>query len=58
MGLLDFEDSYVPPFTPREPRRYVKQTALSQEIRDNDLNNFDRKDITEDFGDSIFADRA
>lgn len=41
MGLLD--DDYTPPWTPPKPRRYEKQTALSQEARDLELNNFDRE---------------
>lgn len=41
MGLLD--DDYVPPYTPPTPKRYVKQTALSQQARDEQLNNFDRE---------------
>tara|TARA_R100001086_G_scaffold170822_2_gene93338 strand:- start:953 stop:1132 length:180 start_codon:yes stop_codon:yes gene_type:complete len=54
MGLLD--DDYVPPFKPKE-RRYRKQTALSQESRDSELNNLEREEVTEDFSDSPFADR-
>jgi hypothetical protein len=41
MNLLD--DDYVPPYTPPKPKRYVKQTALSQQARDEQLNNFDRE---------------
>ena len=41
MGLLD--DDYKPPFVPPKPRRYEKQTVLSQEARDLELNNFDRE---------------
>lgn len=41
MGLLD--DDYVPPFTPPKPRKHIKQTVLSQEARDSELNNFDRE---------------
>lgn len=58
MGILDFEDTYVPPFTPKESRKAVKQTALSQESRDAELNNYDRGEVTEDFGDSPHADRV
>lgn len=59
MGLLDFEDTFVPRFTPKEESRKArKQTALSQEARDAELNNHDRGEVTEDFADSPFADRA
>lgn len=57
MGLLDFEDNYMPPYTPPKPKLYEKQTALSQEVRDILLNNFDREEMTEDFSNSPFADR-
>lgn len=40
MSLLD---DYIPPYTPPKSRRYIKQTALSQEERDLELNNFDRE---------------
>lgn len=40
-GLLD--DDYVPPYTPPKPKRYERQTALSQQARDEQLNNFDRE---------------
>ena len=42
MGLLD-DDDYVPLYTPPKPKRYERQTALSQESRDIMLNNFDRE---------------
>jgi hypothetical protein len=41
MGLLD--DDPKPLWTPPKPKRYQKQTALSQEDRDVELNNFDRE---------------
>lgn len=41
MSLLD--DDYVPPFVPPKPKRYEKQTWLTQEKRDEKLNNFDRE---------------
>lgn len=41
MGLLD--DDVPPPWTPPKTRRYEKQTALNQEARDLELNNFDRE---------------
>lgn len=58
MGLLDddYKPLYVPPTHPS--RRAPKQTALSQESRDSELNNHDRTENTEDFADSPFADRA
>lgn len=42
MGLLD-DDDFVPRYVPPKPKRYVRQTALSQEERDAELNNFDRE---------------
>lgn len=59
MGLLDFDDNYKKPYTPPKNvgKRFRKETALSQEERDNDLNNVDRKENSEDFSDSPFADR-
>lgn len=58
MGLLDFEEDYTPPFKPRESKRYEKQTALSQQGRDSELNNMGHEEVTEDFSDSPFADRG
>lgn len=49
MGLLD--DDYKPPFTPPGERRYKSKGNFEE------LNNFDRKEVSEDFGDSPFADR-
>lgn len=40
MGLLD--DDYVPPWTPPKSKQYQNQTPLSQQNRDEKLNNFDR----------------
>ncbi len=61
MSLLDFDDTYVPPYNPkdytREGKKRIKETVLSQEARDSELNNFGRAEVTEDFGDSPFADR-
>jgi hypothetical protein len=57
MGLLD-DDNYKPRYTPPEPKRYRNQTALTQEQRDEELNNLGRKEVTEDFADSNFADRV
>lgn len=47
MGLLD--DDYIPPWTPPKPRKYERQTALSQEARDLELNNFDREEVNEHY---------
>ena len=55
MGLLD--DDVPELWKPPEPKRYRNQTALSQEERDQELNNFDRPEVTEDYGDSPHADR-
>ena len=55
MGLLD--DDYKPLWTPPKPKRFRKETDLSQQQRDDELNNHDRKEVTEDFSDSPFADR-
>lgn len=48
MGLLD--DDYVPPYQPPENpyrgKRYDKQTVLSQEKRDTELNNLDLESDT------------
>ena len=54
MWLLDFID----------PKPYYKpptgnfRREDNEEARDKELNNFDRKQVTEDFGDSNFADRV
>lgn len=56
MGLLD-DDDFVPRYIPPKNRRYVQQTVLSQQSRDEELNNHDRSEVTEDFADSPFADR-
>lgn len=52
MGILDFDENYKPPFSPRV--RFEKE---SDEKRLADLNNFGRKKTTRDFEDSPFADR-
>jgi len=57
MGLLD--DDYKPPFKPKKRTgRFANESALMQEQRDAELNNLDRTEVTEDFGDSPFADRV
>lgn len=43
MGLLDLEDDPKPLYTPPQSKRYVRQTVLSQEARDFELNNHDRE---------------
>jgi hypothetical protein len=56
MGLLD--DDYVPPYQPpKKTGRYARESAETQQDRDGELNNLGRKEVTEDFGDSPFADR-
>jgi len=56
MGLLDNEPT--PRYTPKEFRgkKYTKQTALSQQARDEELNNLGRKKEVDDFSDSNFLD--
>lgn len=51
MGLLDFDKEYKAPFQVPKPKTFDKQTALSQEIRDLELNNFDRNtdDMSENY---------
>lgn len=56
MGLLD--DDYVPPYQPpKKTDRFARESAETQEARDAELNNMDHDEVTEDFGDSPFADR-
>lgn len=56
MGLLD--DDYKPPFKPKQKTgRFHNESVLAQEERDRELNNLNRGEVTEDFGDSPFADR-
>lgn len=58
MGLLD-EQNYEPRYTPnkKKGKKYQKQTALSQESRDKELNNLGLEENAEDYSDSPFADR-
>lgn len=61
MGLLDFDETYKPLYQPphtRDGKKRQKETALSQEARDTELNNFGREEVTEDFSDSPHADRV
>lgn len=58
-GLLD--DDPKPRYTPPtlSKRRYVSEhDRLSEEQRLSELNNLERTEATEDFGDSPFADRV
>lgn len=55
MGLLD---PIPEPWQPPKSRKFRKETELSQESRDTELNNHDRGEVTEDFSDSPFADRT
>lgn len=52
MAILDFEDTYKPPFHPKARGR-----VLSEEERLSELNDLGRKEVTQDFGDSPFANR-
>lgn len=57
MGLLD-DDNYTPRFTPKKKTgRFHNESPLEQENRDAELNNLNRDEVTEDFGDSPHADR-
>ena len=47
MGLLD--DDPAPRWEPPKYKRYTKQSALSQENRDSDLNNHDKEEETEHY---------
>lgn len=52
MGLLD-DDETKPLYTPPvSGKRFRTETALSQESRDLELNNFGRDEMTEDYSDS------
>ena len=53
-----FDEDPKPLYTPPESRKYKKQTALTQQDRDQELNNLDRAKVTEDYSDSPFADRV
>jgi hypothetical protein len=60
MGLLDFDDKYVPPYKPgdytREGKKRHKETALTQEQRDKELNNLGNEEVKADFSDSPHLD--
>lgn len=48
-----------PPFKPKKRTgRFHNESALTQEARDQELNNLNRDEVTEDFGDSPWADRV
>lgn len=51
MGILDFDDHYKAPFTPKR--------AHPERVRDNfeELQLLGRKPMSEDYSDSPFADR-
>lgn len=58
MGLLD-DDNYTPRYIPpKKTGRFSRESAEAQEARDTELNNMDREEVTEDFGDSPFSDRV
>lgn len=47
------------PFKPKgKTGRFHNESLLTQEQRDAELNNMDLDEVTEDFGDSPFADRV
>jgi hypothetical protein len=55
MGLLDpIPERWTPP----DSKRFRKETPLSQEQRDLELNNEGRGEVTEDYSDSPHADRV
>ena len=56
MGLLDFQDP-KPLFDPKKKSGFHNESPLAQEERDAELNNLDRKEVTDDYSDSNFADR-
>jgi len=57
MGFFDNEPTprYQPP---KKTGRYRNESVEQQQARDAELNNLDRTEVTEDFGDSPFADRV
>lgn len=60
MGLLD-DDGYKPRYTPPTGSKRVYRSEhdrQSEEQKLSELNNMDREEATEDFGDSPFADRV
>jgi len=58
MGLLDYEEPKKRYSKPKPTGKYRRESEESQEQRDAELNNFGRGEVTEDFGDSNFADRV
>ena len=58
MGLLDYIEPTPPYKPPRRTGRFYNESVLEQGSRDSELNNLGRKEVTEDFGDSPFADRV
>lgn len=57
MGLLDNDPKplYRPP---QKTGRYAKESAETQQLRDGELNNLGRGEVTEDYSDSPFSDRV
>lgn len=49
MGILDFDKNYKPLYKEPLSRRFPKQTALSQQERDAELNNHGREVEDENF---------
>lgn len=58
MSFLDYIEAVSPFKPPRRTGRFHNESMLEQESRDSELNNLGRKEVTEDFGDSPFADRV
>lgn len=52
MSILDFDDTYKPPFNPRRPRK----AEPTEEERLAELNNLGRDEIRGDFSDSPHLD--
>lgn len=61
MGLLDFDDHYVPPYTPS--RGTVRKasgnraSSMDSEVALSELNNMGHRRMSEDYEDSPYADR-
>jgi hypothetical protein len=58
MGLLD-NDNYTPRYTPPKNKKVYnsEHDKQTEEKKLEELNNMDRGEVTQDFGDSNFADR-
>lgn len=59
MGLLDFDDHYVPPFTPSRSKINEAKDRRAGILKDNfqELQNMGHREMSEDFEDSPHADR-